>query len=417
MLLNIAGKLSKVRKNDKIITMKKVKNFCQECGHSNWYHLNTWLEELSNRFLPPLKLPRQIETMFNVTLEKIFTIPKIARFRTNFSVADIQLRSSCFIKEMRKYGAVCYVLHSIFGFTNHFKMEVDGKTFRFETLPLAEFANKYAAKMVDDKELVKHYCKKGGFPVADGQSFWFWQKGKAIRFGQQIGFPLVVKPRGGSVSRHVTTNIQDDTQLEKAIRHAVSYSPTFIIEKFIPNTSVYRATVIDFDFVACVQQVPANIVGDGISTIRQLIDRKNSDPSRGEPHQRQFTLYKIVENETTKHLLAEKEYSYNTILKREKILYLQRDSFLKLGGDLIEVTSIIHKDNLKLFSDLARFFDVRLIGIDFLAQNIALSWKNQPCVILELNSVPCIELHHFPSSGTPTNPAKALANMFFKYYL
>ena len=169
--------------------------------------------------------------------------------------------------------------------------------------------------------------------------------------------------------------------------------------------------------MACVQQVPANIVGDGISTIRQLIDRKNSDPSRGEPHQRQFTLYKIVENETTKHLLAEKEYSYNTILKREKILYLQRDSFLKLGGDLIEVTSIIHKDNLKLFSDLARFFDVRLIGIDFLAQNIALSWKNQPCVILELNSVPCIELHHFPSSGTPTNPAKALANMFFKYYL
>jgi len=58
-----------------------------------------------------------------------------------------------------------------------------------------------------------------------------------------------------------------------------------------------------------------------------------------------------------------------------------------------------------------------LTGIDFLAQDIAVSWKEQPCAILELNSVPCIEVHHFPSSGAPTNPAKALADMFFKHYL
>ena len=397
--------------------MKDGKNFCKECGHSNLYHLNTWLEELSSYFLPQLKLPRQIETVFDVMLEKIFTIPKIARFRTDFTASDIQLRSSCFIKEMRKRGAVCYAMQSVFGYTNHFKIEVGGKTFRFETLPIAKFVNKYTTKIVDDKELAKHRCKKGGFPVADGRSFWFWQKRKAVQFGREMGFPLVVKPRGGSVSRHVTTNIQDDTQLEKAIRHAISYSPTFIVEKFIPDTSVYRATVIDFDFVACVQQVPANIVGDGISTIRELIDKKNNDPHRGESHQKQFTLYKIVENETTKKLLAPKGYTNNTILKKGEILYLQKDPFLKLGGDLVEVTPIVHKDNLKLFSDLARFFDIHLTGIDFLAQNIALSWKNQPCAILELNSAPCIELHHFPSSGTPTNPAKALADMFFQYYL
>lgn len=223
--------------------------------------------------------------------------------------------------------------------------------------------------------------------------------------------------RGGSVSRHVTTNIQDSAQLEKALRHAVSYSPAFIVEKFLPDAFVYRATLIDFGFVVCAQQVPANIVGDGISTIRKLIDKKNNDPRRGEPHQKQFTLYKIVENEATKKLLAEKGYTDNTTLKNGEVLYLQHDPFLKLGGDIIEVTPIVHTDNLKLFSDLARFFDIRLTGIDFLAQNIAISWKNQVCAILELNSVPCIELHHFPSSGIPTNPAKALSDMFFKYYL
>lgn len=397
--------------------MRDNKNFCEDCGHSNWHHFNTWLEELSRHFLPSLKLPRQIETIFEIVLEKIFTILKIARFRTDFSVADIQLRSFCFIKEMKKRGAVCYAMQSIFGYTNHFKIKVGGKTFRFETLPTAEFASKYTTKIVDDKELTKRFCKKGGFPVVDGRAFWFWQKRKAIRFGQALGFPLVVKPRGGSVSRHVTTNIQNEAQLEKAIRHAVSYSPAFLVEKFIPDAFVYRATVIDFDFVVCVQQIPANIIGDGISTIRELIDKKNNDPHRGNPHQKQFTLYKIVENEITKRLLAEKGYTYNTILKKGEILYLQKDPFLKLGGDLVEVTSIVHKDNLKLFRDLARFFDIRLTGIDFLARDIAVSWKDQPCAILELNSVPNIELHHFPYSGTPTNPAKALADMFFKYYL
>ncbi|MBU0723104.1 hypothetical protein KKH46_02755 [Patescibacteria group bacterium] len=397
--------------------MKERKNFCKECGHSNWYHLNTWLEELNRHLLPQLKLPRQVETVFDVAFEKIFTILKIVRFRIDFSVADIPLRSSCFIKEMKKRGAVCYAMQSVFGYNNHFKIEVSGKTFRFETLPLAEFANKYTTKIVDDKELTKRHCKKGGFPIAGGRSFWFWQKRKAVQFSEQFGFPLVVKPRGGSVSRHVTTNIQDSAQLEKALRHAVSYSPAFIVEKFLPDAFVYRATLIDFGFVVCAQQVPANIVGDGISTIRKLIDKKNNDPRRGEPHQKQFTLYKIVENEATKKLLAEKGYTDNTTLKNGEVLYLQHDPFLKLGGDIIEVTPIVHTDNLKLFSDLARFFDIRLTGIDFLAQNIAISWKNQVCAILELNSVPCIELHHFPSSGIPTNPAKALSDMFFKYYL
>ena len=397
--------------------MAKSRNFCQECGQSNWHHLNTWLEELTNHLFPPLKLSPKFEAFFDTWLEKVFTFTGFAKFQSDFTSSDIELRSTCFMEEMKKRGAVFYSLKSIFGFTNHFKMEIDGRTFRFETLPTADFASRYTSRIVDDKELTKRHCQEGAFPVAAGQSFWFWQKGKAIHFGRQIDFPLVVKPREGSVSRHVTTDIRNETELKKAIRRAVVYSPAFIVEKFIPNAPVCRATVIDFDFVVCVQQTPANVMGDGISTIRELIDEKNSNPRRGESRQKQFTLYWIKENETTKALLAEKKYNYKTIPPKGEIVYLQKDPFLKLGGDLIEITPIVHQDNLKLFSDLARFFDIRLTGIDFLAGDIAKSWKDQPCAILELNGAPCIELHHFPSSGIPTNPAKALADMFFKYYL
>lgn len=396
----------------------KSKKFCQDCGKSSYYHIQTWLDELTNRFLPRLSLPRKIEDFFALLLEKFFTFFRLASFRDNFTSSDIQLRSTCFIDELRKRGGSVKALHGPFGYTNHFRAEIGGKVIRFESLPIADFAGKYDARLVDDKERTKGHLRQGNLPMAEGKSFWFWQKKKAVQFGmEKLGFPLVVKPAGGSLSRHVTTNIQSPGKLKKAIDRAVIYSPVFMVEKFISRAFVYRATVIDFDFVACVKQVSANVIGDGISTIRALIDKKNSHSNRGNPNQKEYTLYKIVENETTEKLLSEKGDTFYSLPKKGEIVFLQEDPFLRLGGDLIEVTPQVHPDNLKLFRHIARFFDIRVVGIDFLAPDVSRSYKGQSCAILELNSLPCIELHHFPSSGAPQNAARAVVDLFFKYYL
>jgi len=398
--------------------VKKSKKFCKDCGMPCTYHIRTWIDELANQFLPRPSLPRKLEQLFDALLEKFFTFSKLASLRDNFTRSDIQLRTTCFIEEGKKRGIKFKALRGPFSYTNHFRAEIDGKIFRFESLPIAEFISKYGVQLVDDKEQTKCHLRKGNFPIADGKAFWFWQKKQAIEFGlNQLFFPLVVKPRSGSISRHVTTNIQSIKKLKYAIDRAIIYSPAFIVEKFIPYTFVHRATVIDFNFVACIKQVPANVVGNSSLTIREIIDKKNSNSRRGEPHQKEFTLYKIIENEATRNLLAEKGYNLSTILEEGEVVYLQKDSFLKLGGDLIEVTPQVHPDNTQLFRDIARFFDIRVVGIDFLIQDISDSWKNQQCAVLELNSVPCIELHHFPSSGTPQNVAKAIVNLFFKYYL
>jgi len=385
------------------------------------YHLKTWLDGIGTCFFPPLPknfLFEKLSKFIDIFAENFFIGLRLGSLRDDFTSADIQLRSTCFIDEAKKRGVKFKAFHGPFGYTNHFQAKVGERIFRFESLPIADFANKYASNLADDKEQTKQHLKKGKFPIADGKAFWFWQKNKAIKFGiNQLGFPLVIKPRNGSVSRHVTTNIQDVKNLKYAIDNAVVYSPAFVVEKFIPNTSVYRATVIDFNFVACVKQVPANVIGDGISTIRDLIDKKNNDFHRGEPQQKEFTLYKIVENETTKKLLLEKGYALSMIPKKYEIVYLQKDPFLKLGGDLVEETPKVHPDNSQLFRDIAKFFDIHVVGIDFLAQDISYSWKNQRCAILELNSAPCIELHHFPSFGKPQNVAGALVDLFFKYYL
>ncbi len=394
------------------------KKYCKDCGLPSVYHIQTWIDEIVSSITPSLKLPGKIESFFNVALEKTFSSIRLIKMKDDFLLSEIQMRSACFIDEARKRGVKFKAAKGPVGYTNYFCAEVNGQKIRFESLPVAAHASKYDATFVDCKERTKNHLKKGNFPIAEGKSFWFLQKNRALKFGSsELGFPLVVKPRGGSVARHVTTNIRSEDALLKAINKAVVYSPAFLIERFVENSFVYRATVVDFDFVAVVKQVPANVVGDGVSTIQQLVEKKNNDKRRGEPNQKNLTLYKLVIDETTKKLLSERDYDAETAPKKDEVVYLQKNPFLKLGGDLVEVTKKVHPKNIQFFKDIAKFFNIRLVGIDFLAPDISSSWRNQKCAVLELNSIPCIEMHHYPSSGAPQNIANALVDLFFKYYI
>lgn len=400
------------------MTAATTKKHCKDCGLPSSHHIGTWLGEFIGQLSPPLSLPRKIETRLNILLERSLEFFGLIKPKDDFALSDIQVRSACFIEEARKRGVKFKAIWGPLGYTNHFCAETDGRIVRFESLPTADFAGKNRASFVDCKERTKTNLRKGGFPIAEGRAFWFWQRRKAVEYGtSELGCPLVVKPRGGSVSRHVTTNIKNEEDLKRAIDKAVTYSPAFIIERFVADSFVHRATVIDFDYVACVKQIPANVTGDGRSTIEELVKRKNENKGRGESDQKGFTLYKLVIDSTTEEILTEKGYDLRTVPREGEDVYLQENPFLKLGGDLVEVTEIVHPDNTRLFKDVAKFFDIRVVGIDFIAPDISCSWKTQPCAVLELNSVPCIELHRFPSSGTPQNVARAVTDLFFKYYL
>lgn len=378
--------------------------------------IRTWTTAFGDCILPPL--PQEINRYLEKEklIEKIFLFSRLLRPQKDFSLLNVPLRTAVFIKEGRKQDLNFWALRGPFALTNYFLMKVDNKAFLFEGLPRTEFLSKGAYWSIDDKAKVKKILKEKKLPVLDGKAFWGFGKKKAFEWARQLGFPLVVKPRTGSSSQSVTTDIRDIRKLSLAIDKVLSYFPTFIVEKFLPETFVYRGTVIDFKDVFCVQQIPANVIGDEIHTISELIEIKNKDPERGNPQQKNTILCQLLVNEITEKLLKEQGCNLSSIPKKGEIIWLQKDPFLKLGGDLIEVTSSVHPANLQLFRNVAKLFDARLVGIDFLVKDISISWKKQPCAILELNSLPCIEMHHFPSSGLPQNVAKSLLNMVLRYY-
>ena len=148
-----------------------------------------------------------------------------------------------------------------------------------------------------------------------------------------------------------------------------------------------------------------NVIGDGIHTIADLIKIKNEHPWRGEAHQKNFTLHKIVADENAQVFLAKRELTVETVLPKGTKAYLRDKIILKSGADIHDKTGEVHPDNTALFQKISRLCDAPLVGLDFICQDISQPYHQQECAVLEANSLPYIDMHHYPVTGKPRNVA------------
>lgn len=394
--------------------MVRPSKVCRDCGPLPASHFLKYIKGLTELVLPKINFSRW--PLNDDIVDKIFLKLGLVAKEEELPREKISLRSLVFIDEAKKRGLKFWALKSRFGYLNTFHLERNGKIFSFEGLPRAEFLDTKITGLVDDKAAVKKILIQNQIPAPEGKSFWFFEKQKAFRYGLRLGFPLAVKPRSGSISHHVTANIRTEKELAKAIKSAVSYEPSFIVEKHLEKTKVFRATVIDKKQLACVERIPAHIAGDGVHTVVELIEIKNTDPRRGPPRAKDTTLYKLVIDDASERLLKEQGLDFHQIPAAGRKVFLQNKIILDLGADLLEVTPRIHPDNIALFKKTAEIFNTRLVGIDFLAEDIGLSWKKQNAGIIELNSLPYIDMHHFPTWGQPVNVASYVCDLVEKYY-
>lgn len=386
---------------------------CNDCGPLPKDHRAMWTEDLMGALMPALG--RNWFPWADSLIDRLFLAAKLVTLDPNPPRDKISLRTTVFWDEAEKEGIKLWAVKTPYCYNNTFFMEVNGKRWSFEGLPLAGHALKNTHD-IDDKWAVKKVLKEAGLPIAEGRAFWWFAWEEALAYGEKLGFPVIVKPRNGSMSQHITPNIQTREKLIEGIRRANDYSPRFIVERFIPNAKIYRVTTIDSECTAAVLRTPAHVIGDGVHTVEELVARKNAEPGRGNPKAKDTTCYKLVINETSHRLLAEQNLSPTAIPEAGRRVFTQDKVILDLGADLHEATSEIHPDNREIFEKAARLFPTGVLGIDFLCEDISRSYKEQPCAIIELNSLPYIDMHHFPTTGAPVNVGKRIVTMVKKYY-
>lgn len=285
---------------------------------------------------------------------------------------------------------------------NYFSMMINNRKIFFEGLPTIEMADVPSVN-VDDKYELKKLLRIHGLPYPKGECFSETKSG--LLFIKNIGFPLVVKPKSGSLSKHTTCDIRDESALKEAMRIAQIVEREFIIEEFIEG-DVHRVTVVGGNVVASCLREPPNVLGDGKHTVEELIDIKNKDLRRGDANQKNFTLHKIQpDSEKAKILLLQQGVNIETILPQGKKIYLHDKVTLSSGADIHDTTDVIHQDNISLFKKVYDICGVPVIGIDFIIKDISLSHHSEQCAVLEVNSLPYIDMHHYPVTGIPRNVA------------
>jgi len=395
--------------------------YCAECDATTAMHRYVWFDNAMDALLPDMPssgFSYKISSAFGWALENTLLRLRVVHEADDIDTEELPRRSGLFVEAAKKRGMALTAIRGPFGYTNNFIFHREGVKHRFEGLPNVGWLNGKFAGRADDKGAVKKILQKHGFPVAPGRAFWQWSLEAAAKYGTKelaAGFALVAKPRNGSVARHVTTNITNEEALRAALKHAFVYSPAAIVERHIPGF-VHRFTVVDGTFVACVRQVPAHVTGDGIHTIESLMIQKNARPERHVHPGVKPLFHPLAVTEETAPLLKRQGYALTDISPPGTRVWLADEPFMRYGGELEEVTDIIHPDNRALAQDVAKLFGMKLVALDFICEDVARSWKNQKCAILELNSLPSIEMHHFPSSGTPQDVAGAIADMALRYY-
>lgn len=265
-----------------------------------------------------------------------------------------------------------------------------------------------AEQIVQDKELTKQLLHSIGVPVPIGRPAKDAED--AWDAAQEIGLPVVVKPKDGNQGRGVAVNLGTREQVVTAYAAAKAEGSTVLVEKFAPGCD-YRLLIINQQLVAAARREPPQVVGDGRRSIAQLVAEVNLDPRRGEDHA--TSLSKIPLDEIARSVLAEQGLTVDSVPAAGQLVLLRRNANLSTGGSATDVTDIVHPEAMARAIDAVRMVGLDIAGVDIVATDISMPLESQGAVIVEVNAAPGLRMHLEPSYGKGRPVGEAIINMMF----
>jgi cyanophycin synthetase len=213
---------------------------------------------------------------------------------------------------------------------------------------------------------------------------------QAVAAAEQLGYPVALKSIFGSKGRQVSPHLTDEATVRAAARRLTTETPALLVQSFFPGDD-HRILVVDGRFVAAARRIPAEVVGDGVSSLRALIDRANSDPRRGREFMRLMNRIEI--DEAVKELVAEQGLSLYEVPEAGRRLRLRRTANISTGGSAEDVSEVIHPDNARMAERAALRMGLRVAGVDFITTDITRSWREVGGGVCEINHSPGLRPH------------------------
>ncbi|MDD4930331.1 MAG: cyanophycin synthetase [Gallionella sp.] len=262
--------------------------------------------------------------------------------------------------------------------------------------------------IAQDKELTKKLLEAAGVPVPQGRPVTDAED--AWRAMCEIAGPVVVKPLDGNQGKGVTVNIVTREHLNIAYDAAARIGSEVLVERFIPGSD-FRMLVVGRQLVAAARREPPMVIGDGVQTVRELVEQVNSDPRRGEGHATSLTKMHIDSIALAR--LQVQGHTADSIPAKGECVVLRNNANLSTGGTATDVTDDVHPDLAASAVAAAQMVGLDICGVDVVCDSVLRSLDEQGGGIVEVNAAPGLRMHLQPSFGKGRAVGDAIASLMF----
>lgn len=263
-----------------------------------------------------------------------------------------------------------------------------GKKIILQSL-LSPYTSTLSVKLADDKYASYKLAVEAGVPVAEthlittnDQAAMLLEKYKKV----------VVKPLDSAHGNGVTTNVTTNEQLIKAMEAALLYSSYVLLQPQVDGEDM-RLLFIGGNLAASCVRVPAQVIGDGEHTLRQLIDIENENPERGQDYEKRLNLIDI---KSAERYLGN---GVNQIPSADQVCKVVGTANIGTGGTAEDKTEKTGESLIEAGKKMLAAVGLQTGAVDFIA-------GENEFYFLELNANPSIGLHTYPSVGTPQPVAR-----------
>lgn len=268
-----------------------------------------------------------------------------------------------------------------------------GRHARLFDSSLSDATSKIGSALAGNKSATSTFLTNAGFPVVP--SAVVASAEEALEQAKKIGLPVVVKPVSTEGGAGVFALLQDDAEIINAFNAAQKLSKQVLVERFFEGKD-YRVHVVNNVVHGVVERQPASVVGDGKSTIDQLIKIVNRERKHA-TDDRQY-LHAIQANEETQRVCALQRYVLSDIPPVGEFVRLSAICNVTTGGQPQEHSpDVMHADNKQLCIDAARQLRLDIAGVDLLIPDISVSWRESGAHICEINHKPQMFTSFFPA--------------------
>ena len=257
-----------------------------------------------------------------------------------------------------------------------------------------------------DKDLTKSLLQSCGVPVPEGRMVD--SPADAWDAAEDIGLPVVVKPCDGNHGRGVFTNLMTREEIEAAYTAAIDEGSGVIVERFVRG-SEHRLLVVGGKLVAAARGETASVIGDGHSTINELIDSQlNSDPRRGAHEEFPLDLIDLAHNMVSRHEVTRQGFTPESVpvAGREVLI-------VRTGNHTCDITDQVHPSVADIASLAARIVGLDIAGVDLVCEDISRPLDEQRGAIVEVNAGPGLLMHIKPANGEARPVGKAIVEHLF----